>query len=58
LYFKLSLLADFEKIKKIKVAKEKENMQKVEISLSGEEQQVTVDIVLLINGDQYCIINL
>jgi hypothetical protein len=45
------LLADFEKIKKIKVAKEKENMQKVEISLSGEEQQVTVDIVLLINGD-------
>ena len=51
MYFKLSLLADFEKIKKIKVAKEKENMQKVEISLSGEEQQVTVDIVLLINGD-------
>jgi hypothetical protein len=44
------LLADFEKIKKIKVAKEKENMQKVEISLSGEEQQVTVDTTYAISA--------
>ena len=39
-------MADFEKIKKIKVAKEKDSMQKVEISLSDEEQQ-TLNIGLL-----------
>ncbi|CAC5423068.1 FERM and PDZ domain-containing protein 4,FERM and PDZ domain-containing protein 3,FERM and PDZ domain-containing protein 1 [Mytilus coruscus] len=44
--YSLSLLADFEKLKKMKVAKEKENMQKVEISLSGDEQQ-TLNIGLL-----------
>ncbi|XP_071126713.1 uro-adherence factor A-like isoform X3 [Mytilus edulis] len=44
--YSLSLLADFEKLKKVKVAKEKENMQKVELSMSGDEQK-TLNIGLL-----------
>ena len=39
--FQLSMLADFSEVQSIKVAREKENMNRVELTIKGEEPGVS-----------------
>ena len=44
--FQLSMLADFSEVQGIKVAKEKENMNRVELTIKGEEPGVSLGYYL------------
>ena len=41
------MLADFSEVQGIKVAKEKENMNRVELTIKGEEPGVSLSLILV-----------